>query len=83
MLMEYAPDILKRLQAIELEMLQVIDEVCKQLDITYFLDSGTALGAARHGGFIPWDDDVDLGMPREEYDRFLAGGGIQPCMSCY
>ena len=81
MLMEYAPDILKRLQAIELEMLQVIDEVCKQLDITYFLDSGTALGAARHGGFIPWDDDVDLGMPREDYDRFLAeapellGGG--------
>ncbi len=69
--MQYEGMQLKRLQAIELEMLQTIDEICKQLDIVYFLDSGTALGAARHGGFIPWDDDIDLGMMRPEYERFI------------
>lgn len=70
--MQYDPETLKQLQHLELEMLQAIDEVCKQLEITYFLDSGTALGAARHRGFIPWDDDVDLGMLRADYDRFLS-----------
>ncbi len=70
--MQYDADDLKCLQAIELEMLQAIDDVCKQLGITYFLDSGTALGAVRHGGFIPWDDDIDLGMLRSDYDRFLS-----------
>lgn len=70
--MRYDGTTLKELQAVELEMLLQIDKACKQLRITYFLDSGTALGAARHQGFIPWDDDVDLGMSREDYDRFVA-----------
>ncbi|MBQ6052024.1 MAG: LicD family protein [Clostridia bacterium] len=65
------PDTLRKLQLVELEILQQIDKICKNNGISYFLDSGTALGAVRHGGFIPWDDDVDVGMLREEYDRFI------------
>ncbi len=69
--MHYDPEILRRLQAVELEMLLEVDRVCRELSISYFLDSGTALGAVRHGGFIPWDDDVDIGMKRADYERFL------------
>lgn len=70
--MQYDPETLRRLQLALLEMLHEIDDVCRKHDITYFLDSGSALGAVRHGGFIPWDDDIDLGMMREDYERFLA-----------
>ncbi|MEC4295521.1 LicD family protein [Adlercreutzia shanghongiae] len=70
--MQYDSDTLRRLQLTLLEMLHEIDAVCRAHDINYFLDSGSALGAVRHGGFIPWDDDVDLGMMREDYNRFLA-----------
>lgn len=71
-------EILKRLQETELEILQVIADFCKQNDIEWFLDSGTALGAVRHSGFIPWDDDIDVGMMRDQYDRFieLAANGL-------
>ncbi len=68
--MQYENETLRKLQLVELEVLLAIDEVCRQHNITYFLDSGTALGAKRHGGFIPWDDDIDIGMPRESYERF-------------
>lgn len=70
--MQYEPTALRKLQLLELEMLKKIDAICKKLDIQYFLDSGTALGAARHQGFIPWDDDIDLGMMRDDYERFLV-----------
>lgn len=69
--MQYGRDDLRKLQLIELGILRDIDRVCREHDISYFLDSGTLLGARRHGGFIPWDDDVDLGMPRPDYERFL------------
>lgn len=69
--MQYEQETLRRLQLVELGILKDIDQVCRANRITYFLDSGTALGAVRHGGFIPWDDDIDIGMPRDDYERFL------------
>lgn len=61
---------LKELQAIEFDLLVKFDEVCRKHKLTYYISGGTLLGAVRHKGFIPWDDDVDVLMPREDYDRF-------------
>ena len=68
---EYQPEILKRLHKLQLEMLCDLDSICKKYDLKYFAVFGTALGAVRHGGFIPWDDDIDVGMLREDYDTFI------------
>ncbi|MEG2934744.1 MAG: LicD family protein, partial [Gordonibacter sp.] len=54
--MQYEDRLLRKLQLTELGILEAIDRVCGDNGITYFLDSGTLLGAVRHGGFIPWDD---------------------------
>lgn len=68
----YNPDgsILRRAQLRMLEMLQFLDRVCRENGIRYWLASGTLLGAVRHGGFLPWDDDVDVCMLREDADAF-------------
>ena len=63
---------LRELQLFELQMLQDIAKTCDELNIRYFLTDGTLLGAVRHKGFIPWDDDIDLTMPYDDYKRFLA-----------
>lgn len=61
---------LKRVQEIDYELLCTVDDVCKKHNIQYFLFYGTLLGAVRHNGPIPWDDDVDIAMTRENYLRF-------------
>ena len=61
---------LRKLQLIELEMLLEVDRICKKCGIHYNIIAGTMLGAVRHGGFIPWDDDADVAMLRPEYMRF-------------
>ena len=61
---------LREAQLIMLDMLVEFDAICKKYNLKYWLDSGTLLGAVRHEGFIPWDDDIDLSMPVEDYNRF-------------
>lgn len=62
---------LKEIQCIELKILRVFHDVCEKHNLTYTLMGGTMLGAIRHQGFIPWDDDIDVSMPRPDYDLFL------------
>lgn len=62
---------MKRSWAAQMEVLHEICRVCKALDIPFFADWGTLLGAVRHHGFVPWDDDIDIGMLRKDYLRFL------------
>ena len=62
---------LRNLQLGILELLRIFDKLCKKNDLVYWLDSGNLLGAYRHKGFIPWDDDMDVAMPREDYDKVI------------
>ncbi|MFK5915359.1 MAG: LicD family protein [Woeseiaceae bacterium] len=62
---------LRKAQFIMLDMLIEFDAICKKHHLQYWLDSGSLLGAVRHQGFIPWDDDIDLSMPVEDYNKFI------------
>lgn len=63
---------LRALQLMELEMLKEFDRICRKHDIKYSLGGGTSLGQLRHGGFIPWDDDIDVDMTLDNYEKFLS-----------
>ena len=68
---------LRQCQLVQLHLLHVFDRICKENGLQYLLEGGTLLGAMRHNGFIPWDDDLDVGMPRKDYERFLK---VAPAM---
>ena len=62
----------EELKRIQMEILEYLDSFCKKNNIQYWLDCGTLLGAIRHKGYIPWDDDIDVGMLREDYNKFIS-----------
>ncbi|MFI3300378.1 MAG: LicD family protein [Candidatus Gastranaerophilales bacterium] len=61
----------RNIQSHIMKILQSFDKICRENDLQYWLDFGTLIGAVRHSGFIPWDDDIDLGMLRKDYDRII------------
>lgn len=62
---------LDEMKQIQMQILDRVDAFCKEHNINYWLDCGTLLGAVRHKGYIPWDDDIDIGMLRPDYDKFM------------
>ena len=60
---------IRKYQLAQLELMKMVDELCSKLNLTYYMIGGTLLGAVRHGGFIPWDPDIDIAMPREDYEK--------------
>ena len=63
---------LRSIQLLQLSMLKELDRICRKHNIKYWLEAGTLLGAVRHGGFIPWDDDLDVAMLSDDYHKFLS-----------
>ena len=61
---------IKKYQQFQLRLLERTDRICQELGIRYYMIGGTLLGAVRHGGFIPWDADIDIAMRRADYERF-------------
>lgn len=68
---QVSPEVIKRLRRLQMISAQHVFDFCRAHHLTVFIGYGTLLGAVRHGGFIPWDDDIDLAMPRKDYERFL------------
>ena len=71
---KYAPEgsALRDLQMKMLQEVLYLDRICKENHLTYFLTGGSALGAIRHHGFIPWDDDMDIALPRKDYLKLIG-----------
>lgn len=65
------PEMMKRVWAVEMEVLSVIHRICTEYGLTYYAHWGTLLGAVRHKGFIPWDDDIDIAMKRKDYQMLM------------
>ena len=63
---------LRKVQLAQLEIAKEFKRICDENQLQYFMDSGTLLGAVRHKGFIPWDDDMDFGMMRDQYEKLLS-----------
>ena len=63
---------MNELQKKILDIFKAVSKICKEHGITYYAIGGTAIGAVRHQGFIPWDDDLDIAIPIEQYDQFIA-----------
>lgn len=74
----------RELQYVMLSVMKDIHEVCVKNNLRYYLIGGSALGAVRHGGFIPWDVDIDIAMPRKDYDLFVTNysSQLKPCHEC-
>ena len=63
---------LRIIQKANVELLNIFHSICEEKNLQYWIDFGTLLGAVRHKGFIPWDDDIDLGMPRDDYEKLIS-----------
>ena len=61
----------KKVWQAQLDMVKIFIDICDKYKLKYFAAGGTLIGAIRHNGFIPWDDDIDLMMPREDYEKFI------------
>ena len=73
---------LRQMQEGALNILKKLDGICREQGLRYFLFYGTLIGAIRHKGFIPWDDDLDVAMPRPDFDKLVAAGtgrSFSPC----
>ena len=65
-------DRIEKIHKTQLEILEAFKSICKKHGLRYYAIGGTLIGVHRHKGFIPWDDDIDLGMPRPDFDKFVA-----------
>ncbi len=79
---DLSPNELRELQLVTLDILKTVVDFCNQNGIRYYLSEGSLLGAIRHGGFIPWDDDLDIAMPRADYEKFLKLWGNETRNEC-
>ena len=80
---ELTPEQFRKIQLTELDMLVEFDRVCRKHNIKYVLFGGSLLGAVRHKGYIPWDDDADIGMLREDYNKFKKYANEMDAKVCY
>jgi len=76
-------DTLIKLRKVEVEILDEFVQICEENNLVYFITSGTLIGAVRHKGFIPWDDDIDVAMPRKDYDTFIHIFQNNSCSNYY
>ena len=74
---------LENMHKIQLNMLIEFDKICRRNNIKYILDAGTLLGAVRHKGFIPWDDDIDVRMLRDDYEKFCVVANKELQRQCF